>query len=100
MATEFLIAPAGGGKTQACIERIRVVKRGNPLALVWVLVPNSQAAAQFKARLAAAGASIGVKVGHFPLFIPGNPGRTRAIRHHHHTSALSPAAPGDRARGV
>ena len=68
MATEFMIAPAGGGKTQACIERIRVVKRGNPLALVWVLVPNSQAAAQFKARLAAAGASIGVKVGHFPLF--------------------------------
>ena len=68
MAIELLIAPAGTGKTQACIGRIGEAKKGDLFAPVWVVVPNPQAAAQFKARLAAADSSMGVKVALFSHF--------------------------------
>ena len=68
MTIELLIARAMGGKTQTCIERIRAVKQDDALAQVWVLVPNPQAAAQFKARLAEAGGGMGVSVGEFRYF--------------------------------
>jgi len=60
MTIKLLIAPAGGGKTQTCIERIQAVKQSHPLAQVWVLVPNPQAEAQFRSRLTVAGNVMGV----------------------------------------
>ena len=68
MTIKLLIAPAGGGKTQTCIERIQAVKQSHPLAQVRVLVPNPQAAAQFRARLAEAGGGMNVSVGEFRYF--------------------------------
>jgi len=68
MTAKLILAPPASGKTAACIERIRAVKKDDPLAPVWVLVPNPQAAAQFKARLAEAGGGMGVAVGEFRHF--------------------------------
>jgi len=68
MTIELLISPAANGKTQACIEHIQAVKKANPLAPVWVIVPNQQAKTQFKERLASTGGSFGVRVGFFRTF--------------------------------
>ena len=45
MSIELLIAPAATGKTVSCIDRLRTAQKENPLAQVWVFVPNLQAAA-------------------------------------------------------
>jgi ATP-dependent exoDNAse (exonuclease V) beta subunit len=60
MTIELLIAPAATGKTAFCIDRIQTAQIENPLAQVWVFVPNLQTAAQFRARLAASGGGMGV----------------------------------------
>ena len=68
MATELIIAPPASGKTAACIDAILAVHKEQPLAQVWVMVPNPQMGAYFKARLASAGGGMGVRVGEFRHF--------------------------------
>jgi len=68
MTIELLIAPAATGKTASCIDRLRTAQKENPLAQVWVFVPNLQAAAQFRSRLAASGGGMGAKIGFFHHF--------------------------------
>lgn len=66
MSIELLIAPPASGKTHTCIERIQALRKGNPLAKVWVIVPDRLQAASFRRRLAQSGGALGVQVGRFP----------------------------------
>ena len=68
MPIDLIIAPPASGKTAECIDQILAIHKEQPLADVWVLVPNPQAAAQFRARLAEAGGGMGVRVGEFRHF--------------------------------
>lgn len=68
MTINLILAPPAAGKTAACIDRILAVHKDQPLAQVWVLVPNPQKAAYFRSRLAAAGGGMGVRVGEFRYF--------------------------------
>jgi len=68
MGIKIILSPPASGKTAACIERIKTVQQGNPLAKAWVIVPNAQKAAYFKSRLATAGGAMGVKVSNFRTF--------------------------------
>ena len=65
MTNKLIIAPPASGKTAACIQRIRDVQKGNPLAQVWVLVPDRQKGAYFRSRLAAMGGGMGISIGTF-----------------------------------
>jgi len=58
----LLLAPAGYGKTEKIIQRIRQVLAEQPLAPVIAIVPNMIQAAGFRQRLAAAGGTLGVEV--------------------------------------
>lgn len=62
MPPRLLLAPAGHGKTEAIIRRIRQVLTDEPLAPVIVIVPNTIQAAGFRQRLTAAGGALGVEV--------------------------------------
>ena len=68
MTPNLIIAPPASGKTADCINRILAVHKEQPLAQVWVVVPNPQKAAYFKYRLAEAGGGMGVRVGAFRNF--------------------------------
>ena len=68
MTTNLIIAPPAAGKTAACINQILAIHKEQPLAQVWVIVPNPQKAAYFKYRLAEAGGGMGVRVGGFRKF--------------------------------
>lgn len=61
MPAELLLAPAGSGKTAYLLSRIGAVKAADPLAPVFVILPNQQQAAEFRRRLAAAGGGLGVE---------------------------------------
>ncbi len=63
MPIHLFIAPAGAGKTQACVDRVRSVSRAQPLAPVWVCLPSAAQATAFRGRLAAAGGALGVEAG-------------------------------------
>ncbi len=65
MAVHLFVAPAGAGKTEACIERLRAAARGPSLAPVWAVVPNSDQVRALRRRLAAAGGALGVEVATF-----------------------------------
>lgn len=65
MAIKLIVSPPASGKTEYCLQRIKEVKLTNPLANIWVLVPDSQKAANFRRRLAEAGGGVGVHVGTF-----------------------------------
>lgn len=65
MTIELIIAPPATGKTETCIQRIQAVKKENPLAQVWVIVPDRQKAPYFRQRLAQAGGGMGVSIGTF-----------------------------------
>lgn len=65
MTTELIIARPAAGKTYACIQRIQELQKENPLARVWVIVPDRQKAPYFRQRLAHAGGGIGIKIGTF-----------------------------------
>jgi ATP-dependent helicase/DNAse subunit B len=67
MPTELLISPPATGKTTTCIQRIRATLADQPLAKVWVLVPDQLQVAAFKRRLAQAGGTLGVRVATFPF---------------------------------
>ena len=99
MTIKLLVAPPASGKTAACIERILAIHKDQPLAQVWVLVPNSQKAAYFKARLAVAGGGMGVKVGEFrhlykELF------EENGVFRHHFVSAFAPPYTGGCSRNL
>ena len=65
MAVHLFIAPAGAGKTEACIQWVRAASRGRPLAPVWVCLPNAHQVWAFRRRLVAAGGALGAEVGTF-----------------------------------
>jgi ATP-dependent helicase/DNAse subunit B len=58
----LLIAPAGHGKTEYILQRIRQLLADTPLAPVLVILPNAVQAGGFRQRLAAAGGVMGVEV--------------------------------------
>jgi ATP-dependent helicase/nuclease subunit B len=60
--THLLLAPAGHGKTERVIQRIRSALAEEPLAPVLVVVPNSIQANNFRKRLSAAGGALGVEI--------------------------------------
>lgn len=62
MPPRLLLAPAGHGKTQFVIEKIRAVLASEPLSPIIVIVPNSIQAAGFRQRLSASGGALGVDV--------------------------------------
>ena len=65
MTIDLMIAPPAAGKTTACIQRIQALKKDNPLARVWVIVPDRQKAPYIHQRLAQAGGGMGVTIGTF-----------------------------------
>ena len=65
MPIQLLISPPATGKTRTCIERIRSLHAENPLAKVWVVLPDRLQTAAFRRRLAEAGGAIGVQVDTF-----------------------------------
>lgn len=65
MAVHLYVAPAGAGKTEACIDWVRAAARGQPLRPVWAVLPNSDQVRAFRRRLAAAGGALGVEVATF-----------------------------------
>lgn len=70
LPAELLISPPASGKTHACIQRIQDLRKENPLAPVWVIVPDRQKASYYRQRLASAGGGIGVTIGTFrDLFV-------------------------------
>ena len=66
MSVELIIAPPASGKTETCIQRIHALRKENPLAKVWVIVPDRLQAAAFRRRLAVNGGAVGVQVARFP----------------------------------
>jgi len=62
MPPRLLLAPAGHGKTEHLIRRIRQIVSDELLAPVLVIVPNAIQAAGFRQRLVAAGGALGVEV--------------------------------------
>jgi len=65
MTASLILAPAGGGKTAHAIARIRQLRSSDPLAPVWVVLPNFPQVAAFRRRLARAGGALGVEIGSF-----------------------------------
>lgn len=65
MTIHVHIAPAGAGKTEECIRRVRAASRERPLAPVWACLPDNVQASAFRRRLAEAGGALGVEVGTF-----------------------------------
>ena len=60
MIIQLLFAPAAAGKTQYCIRRIQQARRDDPLAPIWIVLPDAVQARAFRRRLAMAGGAIGV----------------------------------------
>jgi ATP-dependent helicase/nuclease subunit B len=65
VTVEILLAPAGGGKTAHAISRIRELRASDPLAPIWVALPNQPQVAAFRQRLARAGGALNVEAGTF-----------------------------------
>lgn len=65
MSVELIIAPPASGKTHTCIERIQALKVTQPMAKVWVIVPDRQKASYYHKRLAQAGGGLGITIGTF-----------------------------------
>lgn len=62
---QILLAPAGRGKTAHILQRIRALLAGEPLAPIWVILPNQVQVMAFQRRLAGEGGALGVQVGAF-----------------------------------
>ncbi len=65
MTIHLYVAPAGAGKTEACIKRVLAASRGLPLPRVWACLPTRAQVRAFRRRLAAAGGALGVETGTF-----------------------------------
>ncbi|NCP88635.1 hypothetical protein GW829_14835, partial [bacterium] len=61
MTLSLLLAPAGHGKTEHVIQKIRQLLTDEPFAPVLVIVPNSIQAGGFRKRLSASGGALGVE---------------------------------------
>jgi ATP-dependent helicase/nuclease subunit B len=61
----LLLAPTGRGKTAYALNRIRAVRAEDPLAPVWVILPNQIQVRAFGQRLGATGGALGVELGTF-----------------------------------
>jgi ATP-dependent helicase/DNAse subunit B len=68
VSTHLFLAPTGHGKTEYVLNRIRHVRAGQPLASVWIILPNQIQARAFGQRLSAAGGALGVQLGTFYRF--------------------------------
>jgi ATP-dependent helicase/nuclease subunit B len=64
----FLLAPTGHGKTEYVLNRIRAVRDEDPLAPVWIILPNQIQVRALGQRLGAAGGALGVELGTFYRF--------------------------------
>lgn len=62
MTRHILLAPAAAGKTEYCINHIRAARAGEPLAPVWVIVPDAGQVRAFRNRLAHSGGALNVHV--------------------------------------
>ena len=93
MSSRLLLAPAGYGKTESVIQRIRQILAEQPLAPVIAIVPNMIQATGFRQRLFAAGGALGVEIHTFhslyaelltrtgqPIPLLGDPVRIRLLR--------------------
>ncbi len=65
MTVELLIAKTVTGKTEYCIQKIRILHSSVRLPQSWVLLPDRLQAAAFRQRLAQTGGVIGTHVGTF-----------------------------------
>jgi len=65
LPVNLILAPAASGKTQACLQRIQSLRQDEPLAPIWVLVPDAQNIAYFRQRLIRTGGGMGIKIGTF-----------------------------------
>ncbi len=65
MPVNLILAPAAAGKTRACLQHIQSLRAAEPLAPIWVLVPDAQNAAYFRQRMGRIGGGMGVNVGTF-----------------------------------
>lgn len=65
MATKLLVEKPATGKTQACIDQIRITLEKHPLAKAWVVVPDRLQASYFRQRLSSSGGAMGAYVGTF-----------------------------------
>jgi ATP-dependent helicase/DNAse subunit B len=86
LPVKILISPPATGKTQTCIQRIRDIQSSEPLARIWVLVPDSQNIAYFKQRQAVSGGGVGVNITTFSTLF------TEILEKHGvHTPVITPA---------
>jgi len=65
MSITIVVSPSATGKTSQCIHRLKQVLADNPLAPVWIVLPDRLQAVAFRRRLAAVGGAIGVHIGTF-----------------------------------
>jgi ATP-dependent helicase/DNAse subunit B len=65
LTTQLLIGPPASGKTEACIQKIQNIRTQQPLANIWVLLPDSQNVTYFRQRFARSGGGVGVHMGTF-----------------------------------
>ncbi len=65
MPFHLLIAPPASGKTQACLDRVQAAFQSQPLARVWILVPDQNQADQIRRRLAEMHAVLPARVATF-----------------------------------
>jgi len=64
----LLLAPAGHGKTEYALNRIRAVRAEEPLAPIWVILPNQIQVRAFGQHLGVTGGALGVELGTFYRF--------------------------------
>jgi ATP-dependent helicase/DNAse subunit B len=68
MAAHLLLTPTGHGKTEYALNRIRATRVDDPLAPVWIVLPNQIQVRAFGQRLGTAGGAFGVELGTFHRF--------------------------------
>ena len=62
MSVRILLAPAAAGKTQYCIDLIHLARAEEPLAPIWVILPDAAQVRAFRRRLAQHGGAFNVHV--------------------------------------
>ncbi|MCJ7796745.1 MAG: hypothetical protein MUQ56_08275, partial [Thermoleophilia bacterium] len=65
MTLRILVSPSASGKTHQCLDRVRQVKAADPMAPVWIVVPDRLQTKAIRRRLAEGGGAFAVHVGTF-----------------------------------